>query len=1484
MLKSIVRFSINNKLIIIALTIALIFAGIRAVQQLEIDALPDITNNQVQVISVVPNLSSEEVERIITLPIEYETKNIPGLTEQRSLSRFGLSIVTIVFNDKTDVYWARQQVSERLVNLREQIPPSIAVPYMGPVTTGLGEIYQYVVRATKGYETRYSLSDLREIQDWIVRRQLLGTPGVADVATLGGNLRQYEVAVKLDKLNSFGVSVNDLAEVLMANNSNAGGAYIEKGPYAVFIRTEGRIKSLDDIANIVVKKNTTSGIPVLIKDVAEVHYGRAIRYGAMLQSNYGEVCGAVVMMVKGANTNQVITNIKTRIAEIQKTLPEGVVIDPFLDRSKMIGQAIHTVTKNLIEGAIIVLFILICFLSSFRAGFIVASVIPLSMLFTIIMMDIFGISGNLMSLGALDFGLLVDGAVIIVEVIIHNLQQKNLANTLGRAYLTQKEFDREVEQSSIRMMRSAMFGQLIILIVYIPIITLTGIEGKMFRPMALTIIFALMGASVLSITYIPVMVSILFSKKIDTHEVSYAQRLMNFINAKYQWLLSHALQKAILVILIPFLLFIGSVILLTQLGGEFIPVLPEGDFAVETHLLPGSSLTQTITSLQKASDLLSHRFPEVLKVVAKIGASEIPTDPQTINGADLIVSLQNKNRWTTAKDYPELADSIKSVLSDIPNISTGVQYPVQMRFNELMTGSTQDVVCKIFGDDFDYLSDYANKISNIIGTIKGAKDIYIEPIVSVPQLVVRVNRQQLAIHNAQVDDVNALISTLFAGNIVGKIYEKEKYYDLVIRMNAPSKENLESVKNMLLLLKNGEYVRLGGIARVSLEANPFEIRHEDSRRRVVVGFNVRNRDVASIVNELQTKIAQHIKLRPGYYIAFGGEYKNMNIAINRLQLILPIALLLIFFILYLSFKNFKYCVIIFVTIPLSCIGGVLALWLRHFPFSISAGVGFIALFGVVVLNGIVLINEFKNIRENEAALSLKDQIKLALTNRLRPILMTALVASFGFLPMVFSQSEGSEVQRPLATVVIGGLLVATCLTLFVLPCIYYLVEKRASQPKSMKPNNSTNHVTLMVLVLLSGLLLHSNEATAQVNVRDTTPIKQTDSSWYIRSMTIEELLALVPNSPSIAVSNVQVEYQKILKRTGDIFPNTTLSVVGGNINSPLYEVGFDVAQTFVAPTTYKKQRNVLETIFKGAQIQQQLTMRQVKEIVTDLYVQLQYLEIQRKILLNLDTVFEKFKNLSAIRYEKGDVGIIEKVSFDNRYAQNKLNVKMVQHDIYTTQVQIATLLRSNFFIAPAQPLTTDFIFFDSALIYGHPYLKLYQQQIEQAKANTILQKVSLFPTFSIDYHNQSFKGYFTYPDNTTVYLKGTKRYSSITGGVNVPIFNKAANNKIKAAKANERVSQALFEEAKTNFISDFKKTWQDYQKLDETTNYFEQSALPQANKIIEIANIQYEKGAINYIEWGNAIKDAIDIRNNYWSQVFQKKIVEYKLMYLLDNN
>lgn len=1057
MFQKLITYSIRHKLVIGVLSIALAIWGVWSLIHLPFDSTPDITDNQVQVITQAPSLGAQEVEQYVTTPVEMALANIPRIQERRSISRSGLSVITLVFDDAADIYWARSQVSQVVEQLEKELPKNTETE-MGPIATGLGEIYHYTIRAKEGYEHKYSLTQLRTIQDWIVRKQLSGTPGVAEVSGWGGYVKQYEVAINTDQLNASGVSVSEVFDALQRNNANTGGSYIEQNSNQYYIRGIGVVKNLEDVANITVK--TVNGTPIKVGDVAKVQLGHATRFGAVTRNGEGEVVAGIAIMLKGENFQEVIKNVKERINQIQKSLPEGVVIEPFIDRTNLVDRVEGTIARNLIEGGLIVIFVLVIFLGNWRAGLVVASVIPLSMLFAFGMMKTFGIDGNLMSLGAIDFGMIVDSAVIIVEAVVTHINTGHFSQPEVRAAylaqcqnggaatpfaLTQKQMDEEVHFSASRIRQSAAFGEIIIMIVYIPLMTLVGIEGKMFRPMALTVFFAILGAFILSLTYVPMASSLMLSRKVHTRK-TFSDRVIEKLQAWYRPVLDWVLARNKDVITGAVALFCVSVVGFKYLGGEFIPSLEEGDFAVEMSMAQGTSLSQMVESCTKAEKLLKKEYPEIKQVVSRIGSAEIPTDPMPVERADIMIALKPKAEWTSAKTTPELMEKMEETLSAIPGLEAEISQPIQMRNNELQTGIKQDVAVKIFGDDLDVLTQQAGKVKKMIEDVPGVSGIFVEEVAGLPQIQVKYNHEKMAAYGVSVDDISEILETTFAGAVAGSLYEGDKKFDIVLRID-PSQRNVETLEQLSIPLKDGTNIPLSQVADIDYSPAPAQVSHEDGARRIYVGFNVKGRDVQSTVEDIQEILDEKLKLPDGYYYNYGGEFENLQSATNRLMVVIPIALVIILLLLYATVKNVRESLFVFSAIPLAAIGGVWALWLRGMPFSISAGVGFIALFGVAVLNGIVLIGQMNQMQREE-----KTADKLSATSgvtelihhriiescmvRLRPVLMTALVASMGFLPMALSQGDGAEVQRPLATVVIGGLITSTLLTLLVLPAIY----------------------------------------------------------------------------------------------------------------------------------------------------------------------------------------------------------------------------------------------------------------------------------------------------------------------------------------------------------------------------------------------------------------------------------------------------------------
>ncbi len=1319
MIEKIIHFSTRNKFIIALFVTGLIGWGTYSLTRLPIDAIPDITNNQVQVISLAPALAVQEVESFITAPVEVAVANIPDIIELRSISRLGLSVVTVVFKDGVDVYWARQQLSERLKEAEEAIPDGLAKIELAPISTGLGEIYQYRLAVDKAYENKYSPMELRTIQDWIVRREMLGTPGVADINSYGGFVKQYEIAVNPDRLLSMNLSLTDIFDALERNNENTGSAYIDKKPSAYFIRGIGLVKSLEDIEKIVVKNNH-SGVPVLIRDVAIVRYGNATRYGALVIDTT-EAVGGVVMMLKGANAHQVIDNVESRIQSIQKSLPAGIKIEPFLDRSELVGRAIGTVSRNLIEGALIVIFILVLLLGNLRAGLIVASVIPLSMLFAISLMNIFGVSGNLMSLGAIDFGLIVDGAVIIVESVVHRIYRSK-GQLQGPSRLSQAQMDENVFESAKRMMSSATFGQIIILIVYLPIMALIGIEGKMFRPMAQVVAFALLGAAVLSLTYVP-MASALFLSKKTQHKRNFSDKLMDILHRAFNPLILFAIRRKLLVSASAVLLFIFSIFLFNNLGGEFIPQLEEGDLAAGVITLQGSSLSNTIETVIQANKILLAKFPEIKHTVCKIGAGEIPTDPTPMETGDYIITLKDKSEWTSAGSREELVGKMEEALVVLAGVKFEFQQPIQMRFNELLSGSRQDIAIKIFGDDLNVLAEKAGDVENIVNGIQGAEDINVEKVTGLAQVQVEYDRDRLAQYGLSVRDVNRVLRAAFAGSQAGVVYEQEKRFGMVVRLDKDYRQNLEDVKNLTVELPSGGQIPFEQVATIEIKSGPAQVSRENTKRRITVGLNVRNRDIQSLISEVSRRIDKEVFLPSGYYVEYGGQFRNLEAAKSRLSVAVPVALLLIFVLLYFTFHSVKQSLLIFTAVPMAAIGGVIALWLRGMNFSISAGVGFIALFGVAVLNGIVLISEFNRL-EKEGLSDIIQRVLKGLNARLRPVVMTASVASLGFLPMALSTSAGAEVQKPLATVVIGGLITSTFLTLVVLPIFYIIFSKtsfrRIFKKKKMK--------ILSLFFMISCGAAFTNGLNAQ----------------HLQAISAKQAVQLALDSNlSIKASENSVKVQQALKGASWDLPKTSLDGEFGQINSYSKDNSISISQSFAFPTLYIDQNKLAKAGIKGSQWELEMSRLELGSHVKQVYWQLVYLYAYQKLLVYQDSLYSGFFRAAELRARSGETNRLEMITARSRSMEMKNRLQQVNADLTISIQKMQTLMNTANIFRPADTVLRRIemnIISDSAALQANPSLAFMQQQTEIRRLEKKVERGHMLPDFNIGYFSQSMQG------------------------------------------------------------------------------------------------------------------------------------------------
>ena len=1441
MIEKIIRFSINNKFIVALFVLGIIGWGTYSLTTLPIDAIPDITNNQVQIIAIAPSLAVQEVESFITAPVEIAVANIPDIVELRSISRLGLSVITVVFKDGVDVYWARQQLGERLKQAEEVIPAGLAKIELAPISSGLGEIYQYRLAVDKGMEDNYTPMELRTIQDWVVRREMLGTPGVADINSYGGFVKQFEISVNPERLKAMGLTLMDIFEALEKNNENTGSAYIDKKPTAYFIRGIGLVKTIEDIEKIVVKRNI-SGIHILIRDIATVQYGSATRYGALVIDN-SEAVGGVVMMLKGANANQVVKNVETRIQSIQMSLPKGVTIEPFLNRSDLVNKAIGTVVKNLIEGALIVIFILVLLLGDLRAGLIVGSVIPLSMLFAISLMNLFGVSGNLMSLGAIDFGLIVDGAVIVVESVVHRLFLSKHHNS-GVIKLSQSEMDQNVFESAKNMMSSATFGQIIILIVYLPIIALVGIEGKMFRPMGQVVTFALLGAAILSLTYVP-MASALFLSKKRQHRENFSHTIIQGFQKAFNPAISFALRNKILVSVLAIILFLSSLFLFTRLGGEFIPQLEEGDLAAGVTTLQGGSLSNTVEMVQKANKILLDNFPEIKHTVCKIGAGEIPTDPTPMETGDYIITLKDKSEWTSAKTREELVKKMEDKLVVLAGVKFVFQQPIQMRFNELLSGSKQDIAIKIYGDDLNTLARKADEVEKIIQHLDGVEDINVEKVTGLEQVQVSYNRDRLAQYGLSVDEVNHVLRAAFAGSQAGVVYDDEKRFALVVRLDKDYRQSLDDVKNLSVALPNGGLIPFSQVADIEIKSGPAQVSRENTRRRITIGFNVRGRDIQGVIAEVTSQITDKIKLPTGYSVTYGGQFQNLQAAKDRLALALPVAMLLIFILLYFTFQSVSQSLLIFSAVPLSAIGGIFALWARGMNFSISAGVGFIALFGVAVLNGIVLISEFNRL-EKTGISDITERVIKGLKTRLRPVIMTATVASLGFLPMALSTSAGAEVQKPLATVVIGGLITATLLTMIILPVFYILISARKRKP-SFK-SEFTKSVSLLFIIILSSSLMNTLKAQPVRYINQNQAVQMAlDSNLAVRS------------------STYSVEVEKALKGASWDIPKTGFNGQYGQFNSFNKDKSLSVSQSFAFPTVYINQNKLAKANIKSSELQLKTSQLEIATQVKQVYWQLAYLRSKQKLFAYQDSLYSGFLRAAELRARIGETNRLEMITARSQSMEVKNQLQQIRADIMIFNQKLQTILNTETSIFTIDSVLHRMPFFqvaDSSELTNNPSVSYMIQQIDVSRFEKKLARSRMMPDFSLGYTSQTMIGSQDLSGIPRYFGEG-ERFSGIQAGISIPLWFSPYSSKLQAAKLKEDVARTNAGYYSKSVSGNYRSLLGEYTKYKNSLDYYEIQAIPEAAMIIEQATRSYKAGAMDYLNYILSLSRALGIKQNY---------------------
>lgn len=1418
------------------LTIALIIGGIWSVSQVPLDAVPDITNNQVQVITQAPNLGTEDIEQFVTYPVEVAMANLPGVTEIRSVSRFGLSVVTIVFEDEMGTYLPRQLVAEKLTEVKEEIPQGFGEPSMGPISTGLGEIYQYTLKVDSAHKGQYSSSDLRTMQDWIVSRQMAMVPGVVEINAVGGKIKQYEVAISPDELKAIGLTIIDVYNALEANNQNTGGAYIEKDHYANFIRGEGLARSIEDIENIVVKN--VNGLPISIKDVAKVQFGSAVRYGTLTQDGQGEVVGGLVMMLKGANSNDVIVRVKERMADIQKSLPEGVIIEPLLDRSKLIAKTTGTVTENLMVGALIVIFVLVFLLGNWRGGLIVASTIPLSLLFAFIMMHYFGVWANLMSLGAIDFGIIIDGAVIIVESTVFMLH----GIILKKQNITANVRDDVAYKSSSKMMNSAFFGQLIILIVFIPILALEGVEGKMFKPMALTFMFAMIGVMILCLTYVPMM-SAWFIRTGTKNKTSWGDKFVIWLENIYEPILDKALKRGKWILGSAVVLLGLAVFIFSRMGGEFVPQLDEGDIAFHAILKPGSSLTEMIETTTKIEGVVKNKFPEVQKIVSRIGVAEVPTDPMPMDLADIFVILAPKEEWVTTDSKDELVEMMKEELEKIPGVNYEFTQPIEMRFNELLEGVREDIAIKLYGEDINTLATKAEEISKIIAGTKGIGDMRVEATTGLPQMTVQYNRHKLAQYGVNVEDLNTVIQYAFAGGKAGVIFEGEKRFDLVVRLDEKHRRSIDDLKNLYVNLPNGSQIPLKEVASISYQPGPMQISRDNTNRRTYVGINVRGRDIKSLVEEIQQKLNAQLELPPGYYIRYGGAFENLERASERLKIVVPIALALIFLLIFFALRSFKQSMMIYMAIPLAAIGGIFSLWLRDMPFSISAGIGFIVLFGVAVLNGLVLISGWNELKE-EGNPNLNDRIRLGARRRIRPILLTALTDVLGFLPMAISTSAGAEVQQPLATVVIGGMISATLLTLFVLPVLYKWAENRSAKLAVPKP--------ITALLLIGGISFFASSELKAQEVKGKT------------LTTLEEAINIgLTGNGNVQVAKTNIELQEQGKKSAYNLGKIDFGIQYGQYNSFENDFAFNLNQRIEFPTVYSSQRTLAQEKIEGSQMQLSITENDLIRNIRISWYQLAYLKERERLLLYQDTIYGRFLHAATIRYETEATSLLEKAAAETRVMEIQNALKIIESDIAIQEKQLRILLNDTTELS-FMPATLDERVLtnkqDSTQFSGNPLLAYARQQIDIANAEKAVQSAKMLPDISVGYFNQSLIGGQTSDGNIA---GSSNRFTGIQAGISIPLFYGSYKASIKSAKLRENMAQTNADYYSTVLQGQYEQQLQEVLKYQGSLGYYRDKAVPQANLIIGNAQKSFENGAIDYVEYFQNLNQGLELKFNY---------------------
>lgn len=1438
MFNAIVRFSIKKKLFVGLTTLFLLIGGIYAMLTLPIDAVPDITNNQVQIVTISPTLAPQEVEQLITFPVEIAMSNIMNVTEIRSVSRFGLSLVTVVFKESVPTLDARQLINEQIQTVAAEIPSDLGTPELMPITTGLGEIYQYTLEVAPGYEHKYDAMALRTIQDWIVKRQLSGIPGIVEINSFGGFLKQYEVAVDPSSLFSLNITISDVFDALNKNNQNTGGSYIEKSKHAYYIRSEGMINDPKDIEQIVITNR--NGIPIHINDVAKVRFGAPKRFGAMTKDGNGECVGGIAMMLKGANANLVTQELEQRVEKLQKMLPEGVSIQPYLNRSELVNRNISTVVKNLIEGALIVFLVLIIFLGNVRAGLIVASVIPLAMLFAFIMMRLFNVSANLMSLGAIDFGIVVDGSIVIVEGILAHLYSKKFKGTT----LSKEAMGKAVETGAGGVVRSATFAVMIILIVFFPILTLTGIEGKYFTPMAKTLVFCIIGALILSLTYVPMMASIFLKRNISEKE-TVADKFFKYLNSVYSKVLRFCLRYKWSTVTTSFMALAVSLFLFTRLGAEFIPTLDEGDFAMQMTLPAGSSLSQSIKVSTEAQKVLKNKFPEIKHVVAKIGTAEVPTDPMAVEDADVMIIMKPFNEWVSASSRAEMVEKMKEALDSIKGAEFNFSQPIQLRFNELMTGAKADIAIKLYGESMEELYAKAKEAATYVATIPGAADVIVEQAMGLPQLVVEYDRSKIARYGMNIEELNTIVRTAYAGEAAGVVFENERRFDLVVRLDNDKVTDL-NLDKLFVRTAEGIQIPVSEVASINLVSGPLQINRDATKRRIVIGVNVRDADIQQVVGNIQNALDKNVKLKPGYYFEYGGQFENLQNAINTLLIVIPVALMLILLLLFFAFKSVTYTLVVFSTVPLSLIGGILALWLRGLPFSISAGVGFIALFGVAVLNGILMINHFNELRKStKYPKSTTRIINESCPELLRPVFLTGLVASLGFVPMAIATTAGAEVQRPLATVVIGGLIVSTVLTLLIIPVFYRIVNSTVNMKRNKYKKYFIFGVFALCICLFPAGLQAQNE----------------------QKVSLEQAVSIaIENHPRLKIASAEIERTSTARGESWEIAPTTANYSWGQINGELRnDKQIEITQSFGSLLTpFYKNALISKQVETGIQYKRLVEKEIIAEVKRGWSYYLYAYNLNR-MYKEQSELADQLQKAGELRYEQGEITLLEK-SMSNALAAD-IRTKYLQSE-EELKIAASRLQWVCYSEKPVIPLSTgiELLIADTDNSELSPvYQNYFQSQINEKKALQNIEKSSFFPEVSFGYVRQD--------------INPLRGLNSWMVGVSFPLFFVPQRSKIKQARIATQIMQTQVNANIRELRNKQDELRTQLGKYGESIRYYTRYGLTEAEELIKASTLQFKESETDITSFIQSMGTARDIKKGYIEAVYQYNIaaLEYEL-------